>query len=102
MRFARPNPCCGPMVWRVRKIIRSRVPCKMSDLASPVGIQEKFDALTCRMSTGRGRGYSDVHLCRTTQPDTLRDMKLLAALIGFACALTAADKNRHVIVVSLD
>src|SRR5213079_3635472 len=29
-------------------------------------------------------------------------MKLLAALLAFACALTAADKNRHVIVVSLD
>src|SRR4051794_18902405 len=29
-------------------------------------------------------------------------MKLLAAILAFACALTAAEKNRHVIVVSLD
>src|SRR5437763_1440213 len=29
-------------------------------------------------------------------------MVRLAAFLAFACALTAADKNRHVIVVSLD
>src|SRR3954466_4923241 len=29
-------------------------------------------------------------------------MKLLAAFLAFACALVAADKNQHVIVVSLD
>src|ERR1043166_4855777 len=54
MRFASPNPCCGPMVWRVRKTIRSSVPWRMSDRASPVGIQEKFDAPICRMSRGSG------------------------------------------------
>src|SRR5438067_2448224 len=29
-------------------------------------------------------------------------MKRLVAFLAFACALSAADKNRHVIVVSLD
>src|SRR5258708_8674788 len=45
IRLARPKPCCGPIVSRVRRTIRSKVPCKISGLRSPLDIQEEYIAL---------------------------------------------------------